>query len=85
MNSTLPPDGAALAVQERYSPKSICFGCGPANEQGLHIKSFLERDALVARWRAQPHHQAFPGMLNGGITGALLDCHSNWMAAMHLM
>ena len=24
-------------------------------------------------------------MLNGGIIGALLDCHSNWTAAFHLM
>jgi acyl-coenzyme A thioesterase PaaI-like protein len=24
-------------------------------------------------------------MLNGGICGALLDCHSNWTAAIHLM
>jgi acyl-coenzyme A thioesterase PaaI-like protein len=24
-------------------------------------------------------------MLNGGIIGALLDCHSNWAAAWHLM
>ena len=24
-------------------------------------------------------------MLNGGIIGALLDCHSNWAAAIHLM
>jgi acyl-coenzyme A thioesterase PaaI-like protein len=24
-------------------------------------------------------------MLNGGILGALLDCHSNWTAAWHLM
>jgi acyl-coenzyme A thioesterase PaaI-like protein len=24
-------------------------------------------------------------MLNGGIAGALLDCHSNWTAAHHLM
>ena len=24
-------------------------------------------------------------MLNGGIVGALLDCHSNWAAAYHLM
>lgn len=83
-----------LSVQERFAARSICFGCGPANEQGLHIRS-LERATtgadgkpaleLIATWRAQPHHQAFPGMLNGGITGALLDCHSNWTAAMHLM
>jgi acyl-coenzyme A thioesterase PaaI-like protein len=24
-------------------------------------------------------------MLNGGIIGALLDCHANWTAAYHLM
>jgi acyl-coenzyme A thioesterase PaaI-like protein len=24
-------------------------------------------------------------MLNGGIVGTLLDCHSNWAAAYHLM
>jgi hypothetical protein len=33
----------------------------------------------------EAHHEAFPGMLNGGIAGALLDCHSNWTAAHHLM
>lgn len=29
--------------------------------------------------------QAFEGVVNGGICGALLDCHSNWTAARHLM
>lgn len=73
------------SLQERYAPASTCFGCGPANAQGLHIRSFVEGDAVVAEWRAQPHHEAFPGVLNGGIVGALLDCHSNWTAAHHLM
>ena len=39
----------------------------------------------MATWRAESHHQAFPGMLNGGIIGALLDCHCNWTAAWQLM
>ena len=73
------------SLQERYAPASTCFGCGPANAQGLHIRSFVEGDAVVAEWRAEPHHEAFPGVLNGGIVGALLDCHSNWAAAHHLM
>jgi acyl-coenzyme A thioesterase PaaI-like protein len=30
-------------------------------------------------------HEAFPGVLNGGIVGTLLDCHLNWTAAWHLM
>ena len=73
------------SLQETYSPEGICFGCGPANEKGLRIRSFPEGDEYVAEWRAELHHQAFPGVLNGGIIGALLDCHSNWAAAHHLM
>ena len=79
---TLP---SGPSVQERYAAQSICFGCGPANAKGLHIRSFEQGEELVAEWRAELQHQAFPGMLNGGIAGALLDCHSNWCAAMHLM
>jgi len=74
-----------LSLQERYSPEGICFGCGPANDKGLHINSFPDGDEVVAEWQAESHHQAFPGMLNGGIIGALLDCHSNWTAAYFLM
>src|SRR6185436_13594350 len=76
-------DGPSL--QERYAPGNACFGCGPANPQGLHVRSFVEGDECVAEWTPQPHHEAFPGMLNGGIIGALLDCHANWTAAAHLM
>jgi acyl-coenzyme A thioesterase PaaI-like protein len=73
------------ALQDRYAPASICFGCGPANEKGLRIKSRVEGGEVVCDFTPEPHHHAFPGMLNGGIIGALLDCHSNWAAAYHLM
>ena len=75
------------SLQELYAPGSACFGCGPANERGLHVRSFPsgEGDEVVAEWRPEPQYEAFPGMLNGGIVGALLDCHSNWAAAYHLM
>ena len=73
------------ALQDKYAPRSICFGCGPANEHGLQLKSFVDGEAVVAEFTPAPHHHAFPGMLNGGIIGALLDCHSNWTAAHHLM
>jgi acyl-coenzyme A thioesterase PaaI-like protein len=64
----------------------MCFGCGPKNDQGLRIRSFAEDDsACVCRWKPQAHHLAFPGVLNGGICAAILDCHSNWTAAWHLM
>ena len=74
-----------LSLQDRYAPANRCFGCGPANDKGLRIKSFVEGDEVVATWTPQAHHIAFEGMLNGGICGALLDCHSNWTAAWHLM
>jgi len=73
------------SLQETYAPNGICFGCGVKNEKGLRIRSFVEGDEVVAEFHAEPHHQAFPGMLNGGIIGALLDCHSNWAAAQFLM
>lgn len=73
------------SLQDRYAPRNRCFGCGPANEKGLRIKSRVEGDELVAEFVPEEHHQAFGGVLNGGIIGALLDCHSNWAAAYHLM
>ena len=72
-------------LQERYAPHSTCFGCGPANDKGLRIRSRVAGETVVADWQPEPHHEAFPGMVNGGIIGALLDCHSNWTAAWHLM
>src|SRR3989442_8640503 len=63
----------------------MCFGCGPRNEKGLRIKSVVRGDEVVASWRAEKHHEAFAGALSGGIAGTLLDCHSNWTAAYHLM
>ena len=73
------------SLQERYFTRGICFGCGPANPRGLRIKSVVGDGEVVAEWQAESHHEAFPGVLSGGIIGTLLDCHSNWTAAHHLM
>ena len=72
-------------VQRMYAPSSICFGCGPANEHGLQINSFRIEGGLKMEFLPEEHHQAFPGMVNGGIIGTLLDCHGNWTAAVALM
>jgi acyl-coenzyme A thioesterase PaaI-like protein len=73
------------SIQETYAPNMACFGCGPANENGLHVRSFADGDEVVAVWQPQTKYEAFPGMLSGGIIGTLLDCHCNWTAAWHLM
>jgi acyl-coenzyme A thioesterase PaaI-like protein len=77
-----------LSLQERFAPEGRCFGCGPANAQGLHVRSFPSGDdpaVVVAEWTPEPRYEAFDAVLNGGIIGALLDCHSNWTATYHLM
>lgn len=83
---TATPTG--LSLQGRYAPNGRCFGCGPANPIGLRIGSHpsdADPAILVARWTPAPDHEAFAGVVNGGILGTLLDCHANWTATMHLM
>lgn len=72
-------------MQRQYAANSICFGCGPANEKGLKIDSFRTEEGLVMKFLPSEVHQAFPGMINGGIIGTLLDCHGNWAAAIAIM
>jgi acyl-coenzyme A thioesterase PaaI-like protein len=74
------------SLQDRYAPEYRCFGCGPANEKGLRIKSFVaDGGGVVCDWTPAPEHLAFEGILNGGICGTILDCHSNWAAAYHFL
>ncbi|MBI2773919.1 MAG: PaaI family thioesterase [Chloroflexi bacterium] len=70
-----------MSLQERYAPRSTCFGCGPANTKGLRIHSFPRPDGtVVVTFRARPEHEAFTGYLSGGIAGTLADCGMNWCA-----
>jgi acyl-coenzyme A thioesterase PaaI-like protein len=73
------------SLQETFAPNNACFGCGPANPTGLHVRSFVLGDEVVAEWQPEQQYEAFPGVLNGGIIGSLLDCHCNWAATWHLM
>lgn len=73
------------AVQDEYAPHSICFGCGPANKEGFQIKSYRINNGLEMEFESEDKHQAFPGVINGGVIGTLLDCHGNWTAAIAIM
>jgi acyl-coenzyme A thioesterase PaaI-like protein len=76
------------SLQEQYAPRNACFGCGPANPDGLRIRSVPSPDepgVVTCAWQPQPVYEAFAGVLNGGIVGALLDCHMNWTAIWHLI
>ena len=73
------------SLQQTYAPKSVCFGCGPANKKGLRLESRVDGQEVVATFAPKRHHEAFSGVLSGGIIGTILDCHSNWTAAYRLM
>ncbi|MGI9114117.1 MAG: PaaI family thioesterase [Chthoniobacterales bacterium] len=73
------------SLQEKYAPNNACYGCGPANREGVRVRSFVNGDEVVAEWMPEKKYEAFPGVLNGGIIGTLLDCHCNWTAAWFLM
>ena len=84
---------ASLSLQEKYWPTKVCYGCGPANPKGLHVRSHIVAlgldDAAVAGgayaaeavWTPWPEHTALPNVANGGVLSTILDCHSNILAA----
>lgn len=72
-------------LQDRYAPNGVCFGCGPKNSRGLHLKSVPSGNAVVAEWQPKPHHVAFGNFGSGGIISVLMDCQGNWAATYALM
>jgi acyl-coenzyme A thioesterase PaaI-like protein len=58
-------------------PDNYCYGCGPGNEHGLHLKSRWEGDDAVCTFIPRKHHSAGPRhVLNGGVIATIIDCHS---------
>mmetsp|Transcript_12606 Transcript_12606/g.22316 ORF Transcript_12606/g.22316 Transcript_12606/m.22316 type:complete len:266 (+) Transcript_12606:60-857(+) len=81
----LPEGDVELSVQEAYTPRGTCFGCGPSHPDGLHLRSMRIKNGLEAVVQLDRKYVAFPGIVNGGIVGALIDCHANWAASVALM
>jgi len=58
-------------------PRNNCWGCGPNNKEGLHIKSYWDGSEAVCEWQPRPPFFAGPEhILNGGVIATLIDCHS---------
>jgi acyl-coenzyme A thioesterase PaaI-like protein len=73
---------ARPSIQERLFPELTCFGCGPANPDGLRLRSHPDGDGVTATFTPWPQHDNGLGYLNGGIISTVLDCHSA-AAVMH--
>jgi len=65
------------AIQDYYPDDiAICYGCGRNNPKGLNIKTFWDGKEGFFRFKPEPHHTAFPGVVYGGLIASLIDCHS---------
>lgn len=70
-------------ILQNSTPQLTCFGCGPANPQGLQLQSHWSDDGryVVARFESQPHLNAgAPNVMYGGTIASLIDCHAMWTA-----
>ncbi len=73
----------SLALQDLCFPNGTCYGCGPANPDGLHIKSYWSEDGKYVVCQFEPYKRfssGFKNALYGGLIASLIDCHSNWTA-----
>src|SRR5215469_3746271 len=57
---------------------SHCFGCGPANPQGLHLifttdTTHLDHPTAITHFQLDRNHEGPPGHIHGGIVATLLD------------
>src|SRR5262245_55811708 len=71
------------AIQDHYPPDfAHCYGCGPANPFGHHLKSYLLDDRTEARFTPdQRYRGGVPDNVYGGMIASLLDCHGTASAA----
>jgi len=76
-----------LSIQETLYPDLTCFGCGHANPDGFHLRSYRSGESTVAMFTPLPEHDNGFGFLNGGIIATALDCHTAavvmWEADRH--
>lgn len=74
-----------IAVQETYGERfQHCWGCGPKNEQGIHLKTYPSDDGqtCVAKFTPEDKYTGgVPANLFGGMIAVLFDCHGTASAA----
>jgi acyl-coenzyme A thioesterase PaaI-like protein len=81
------PEASAAVTGHAFQdqiPANFCYGCGPGNPVGLHIRSIWAGDEALCVFQPAPYHAAGPRhILNGGIIATLIDCHAVCTAIAH--
>jgi uncharacterized protein (TIGR00369 family) len=57
-----------------HSANNRCFGCGPANQNGMHLEFLQAENGSVVSFSVIPNtFEGPPGYLHGGVIATLLD------------
>ncbi len=74
-----------IAIQDRYGERfQHCWGCGPKNDLGLHLKTYpsIDGKSCISRIRLE---NAYTGGVSsnvfGGMIATIFDCHGTASAA----
>jgi len=61
-------------MKTKQPNSKMCFICGLENPIGLHLHIYeMEPGVIETMYTAPEHFQGYPGVLHGGIVGALID------------
>jgi acyl-coenzyme A thioesterase PaaI-like protein len=61
-------------MKTKQPNSKMCFICGLENPVGLHLHIYeVEPGMIETTYIAPEHFQGYPGVLHGGIVGAILD------------
>lgn len=61
-------------VPTKQPNSRMCFICGLQNPVGLHLYIYETEPGIVeSAYTAPEHFQGYPGVLHGGIVGAIID------------
>lgn len=73
------------AIQDLYQDDfAVCYGCGKNNPDGYHLKTYLEGEETVTRFKPDAQYTALPGSVYGGLVASLLDCHGTGSSAIFI-
>ena len=79
------PRHVDIAIQDAYGERfQYCWGCGPKNREGLHLKSYPieEGEKCICRFTPpEKYTGGVPDNLFGGMMAVIFDCHGTASAA----
>ena len=74
-----------IAIQDRYGERfQYCWGCGPKNDLGLHLKTYpsLDGECCISRIKLENAYTGgVPSNVFGGMIATIFDCHGTASAA----